>query len=789
MTDKLQEFVSKKMYLEAATLLVDADRSLNQDDLLKIGALTDKYEEIIAKKNTFHEVLLDKIYAIIYLKDEETEDSPHRGSLQSVPQETQDDFKIGTIEALVAGLFVLEKQNVAVHNIVARLRSDFRSMIQKVIIYVKNQQEESSIASQIPRQNEEAEQSSMFAKMLNIVFEKCKNILVNHQYVCGLFEDKFNEIESKRSRKSDIHDYTQTYKIENVWEEFQKELQLLIGYYIKAPLDQRIQMNDIEEDVKSNRSKIFSFSNSSAFTTYEISDTQKFHYKTIEMGEASQYNLSSIYPIISTFCDSSIKLIDKENASDRLKKWMDNFISTTFMVNIKSDYKQRIISAKESSDAFKVRDKSGKGVYSNDENKRPLAIIAVEVYKCVKELYFDIISMPQYTKDFHQIIETIMSIYLDTIRAKIDDILKDTETGRVLKSKEWSEVIGLDPNWRKLERLYRTEFSKSTDEGSFTSSRQTRSGSFQDIQISLSENEEDEYFEQLFDLEYSWYTGTTPNGVPLKRRHMVLDPYKLGLLALIHESLHWLCSKIYQLDKPEFWPNSSAKKQQPTSQFKAFSRLKKSLSKDFSRAHTLPPISENMTKIAKKYKIMSDEALQAIFIDFRLQSCYFLDGVGKSNYVLQVEDRAPDSFCIQLNQSLSSSHQTLISYLPPAKLKYLFGKLPKLMSTILIQCLKTNIEEINRYGALKMVRNVFALQQNLSNITSFNEAPFDRVRVYYELINLTEEEIFQYISNHIKEPSNFSIQDYRTVLEVVTNPKYRTISDDREQRLRDIFSI
>lgn len=766
---------------------MDADNALNQDDLLKIGALSDKYEELIGKKNMFHEVLLDKIHAIIYLKDEDSDcDLSIRGSRHSNPQDNMEDSgsKSDTINALVSGLFVLEKQNVAVHTIISRLRSDFRSMIQKVIIQVKNQNEDAHNQPQTTRQADENDQPP-FTRMLNIVFEKCKAILANHRYVCSLFEAKFAEIEAKKSRKSDQNEYTQSYKIENVWEEFQKELQLLIGYYIKAPLDQRIQMNEIEEDVKSNRSKIFSFANSSAFTMYELSDTQKFHYKNVELGEASQYNLSSIYPVISAFCEAAIKLIDNEKASERLKKWMDNFVSTTFMVNIKSDYKQRILAVKEGSDAFKVRDKNTKGVYTDEENKRPLAVMAVELYKCVKELYFDIISMPQYTKDFHQIIETIMSITLDTFQSKIDDILKDTETGRVLKSSEWSSILPYDPNWRKLERLYKLEFR--SDDKLVSHSRQTRSGSFQDIQISFADNEEDEYFEQLFDLEYSWYTGTTPYGLPLKRRHMILDPAKLGLLALIHESLHWICSKISQLDKPESWPSN---KKQTTTQFNAFSRLKKSLSKDFSRVHSnLPPISNHMNDLTRKYKEISDKALQAVFIDFRVQSCFFLDGVGKSNYVLQVEDRAPDSSCIQLNQNLTSSYQTLISYLPVAKIKYLYSKLPKLMSSLLIQSLKTNIEKINRYGALKMVRNVFALQQNLSNITSFNEAPFDRVRVYYELINLVEEEIFQYVANHIREPSNFSIQEYRTVLEVVTNPQYRSISDDREERLRELFSI
>jgi hypothetical protein len=43
-------------------------------------------------------------------------------------------------------------------------------------------------------------------------------------------------------------------------------------------------------------------------------------------------------------------------------------------------------------------------------------------------------------------------------------------------------------------------------------------------------------------------------------------------------------------------------------------------------------------------------------------------------------------------------------------------------------------QSINRFGALKMCRNVLTLQQNLSNLFACDEEPFERVRKYYELL-------------------------------------------------------
>lgn len=77
-----------------------------------------------------------------------------------------------------------------------------------------------------------------------------------------------------------------------------------------------------------------------------------------------------------------------------------------------------------------------------------------------------------------------------------------------------------------------------------------------------------------------------------------------------------------------------------------------------------------------------------------------------------------------------------------------------------------------------MFRNVFALQQNLTNIIVRKEQHFDRVRKYYDLLNLTEEELQSHLSDTISQPTNgvgygkkalksqFSADEYRIILEV-----------------------
>ena len=53
-----------------------------------------------------------------------------------------------------------------------------------------------------------------------------------------------------------------------------------------------------------------------------------------------------------------------------------------------------------------------------------------------------------------------------------------------------------------------------------------------------------------------------------------------------------------------------------------------------------------------------------------------------------------------------------------------------------------HIRRINPNGIKKMCRNIFSVQQQLTNITMTRELALDRARQYYELLYLTPEVIF-----------------------------------------------
>ena len=63
-------------------------------------------------------------------------------------------------------------------------------------------------------------------------------------------------------------------------------------------------------------------------------------------------------------------------------------------------------------------------------------------------------------------------------------------------------------------------------------------------------------------------------------------------------------------------------------------------------------------------------------------------------------------------------------------------RLGHLVASILINS-TPSLKRINENGIKKMCRNIFAIQQNLTNITMSREADLDHARQYYEIMYQT----------------------------------------------------
>nr|CAD7589281.1 unnamed protein product [Timema genevievae] len=109
-------------------------------------------------------------------------------------------------------------------------------------------------------------------------------------------------------------------------------------------------------------------------------------------------------------------------------------------------------------------------------------------------------------------------------------------------------------------------------------------------------------------------------------------------------------------------------------------------------------------------------------------------------------------------------------------LQYIFEGLGHLIAKILITSAQY-LDKIDEPGIQKMCRNIFALQQTLTNITMAREIALDHARHYFELFYLTPEEI---LSGVMEKGAEFSELEYMNAFQLLqrsqADPDYGAIN-------------
>jgi exocyst complex component 4 len=162
------------------------------------------------------------------------------------------------------------------------------------------------------------------------------------------------------------------------------------------------------------------------------------------------------------------------------------------------------------------------------------------------------------------------------------------------------------------------------------------------------------------------------------------------------------------------------------------------------------PLSTEMTarfdSILNYFQELSETYLFALRVEIRCHAMYYLDlAMREGNYLLEEEPYEPDAYIDMLNQDLVLIEESIGKAVPNRRTRFLFDGLSFLIRDVLMGNLRY-VRRLNLFGVEKLVRNVMSLQQSLTNISAIHEKGLDRVKNYFELLNLTgpvSENIFQ----------------------------------------------
>jgi len=272
-----------------------------------------------------------------------------------------------------------------------------------------------------------------------------------------------------------------------------------------------------------------------------------------------------------------------------------------------------------------------------------------------------------------------------------------------------------------------------------------------------------------------------------ERGELIFDYNKLEALANLNHSLEWLVFQIKRLLSQNIKVNKSTLDEKIISSSSSLeiNDLMNTNSNESLAMHQPKQdkpisleISEEMQNringILNSFQSLSEMCLYALRIELRCHSMFYLDlSFREGNFLLDNEIPEPDSYVFMLNKDLTKCEEIMKSILKPNKIRFLFDDLGSLMVNILMTNIKY-IKCINKYGILRLGRNVRSIQQVLNSISGSYESSMDIAKEYFELLNLDSEEFMKKIEDNGQGP--FTYEQLKFLLDLM-NSEYL----DKEQ--------
>ncbi|KAJ2157315.1 exocyst subunit [Coemansia sp. RSA 552] len=228
----------------------------------------------------------------------------------------------------------------------------------------------------------------------------------------------------------------------------------------------------------------------------------------------------------------------------------------------------------------------------------------------------------------------------------------------------------------------------------------------------------------------------------LNSYELVFDVKRLVTIAHLHQTLEWL---LEQLDAIAA----------------ARAKVLRGHGDSITTAALVKRHEADKARVVNQYKSLSIQCLMVLCIEIRLHCMHYLDlAMREGDYNLDSEALEPEAYIQALNADASTIEEKMEACLPVPKLGLVFAGVSVLMAHILIANTR-HIRQFNSHGNAKMIRNILALQQNLTNIALPEEGGLDSARRFYELYDLGADGILKHISEHGAE---FSFEDYRRMV-------------------------
>ncbi|XP_073892106.1 exocyst complex component 4 isoform X3 [Macaca fascicularis] len=433
-----------------------------------------------------------------------------------------------------------------------------------------------------------------------------------------------------------------------------------------------------------------------------------------------------------------------------LREFLTVYIKNIFLNQVLAEINKEIEGVTKTSDPLKI-------LANADTMKvlgvqRPLLQSTIIVEKTVQDLLNLMHDLSAYSDQFLNMVCVKLQEYKDTCTAAYRGIVQSEE--KLVISASWakdddiSRLLKSLPNWMNMA---------------------------QPKQLRPKREEEEDFIRAAFGKESEVLIGNLGDKL-IPPQDILRDVSDLKALANMHESLEWLASRT----KSAFSNLSTSQMLSPA--------------QDSHTNTDLPPVSEQimqtLSELAKSFQDMADRCLLVLHLEVRVHCFHYLIPLAKEgNYaiVANVESMDYDPLVVKLNKDISAIEEAMSASLQQHKFQYIFEGLGHLISCILINGAQY-FRRISESGIKKMCRNIFVLQQNLTNITMSREADLDFARQYYEMLYNTADELLNLV---VDQGVKYTELEYIHALTLLhrsqTGVGELTTQNMRLQRLKEII--
>ncbi|XP_060012625.1 exocyst complex component 4 isoform X1 [Lagenorhynchus albirostris] len=818
---KLEQCMASKHYLSATDMLVSAVESL-EGPLLQVEGLSDLRLELHSKKMNLHLVLIDELHRHLYIKstsrvvqqnkekgrmsslvkdaspvplldvtnvptprkflDTSQYSTPGSSSVKEINlQDIKEDLELDPEEnstlfmgILIKGLAKLKKIPETVKAIKERLERELKQIVKRSTTQVADsgyQRGENLTAENQPR---------LLLELLELLFDKFNAVATAHSVVLGYLQDT---VVTPLTQQEDV----KLYDMADVWVKIQDVLQMLLTEYLdmkntRAASEPSAQLSYAstgrecaaffaKKKPQRPKNSLFKFESSShaiSMSAYLREQRRELYSRSGELqggpddslieGGGTKFvckpgarNITVIFHPLLRFIQEIEHALGLGPAKQcPLREFLTVYIKNIFLNQVLAEINKEIEGVTKTSDPLKI-------LANADTMKvlgvqRPLLQSTIIVEKTVQDLMNLMHDLSAYSDQFLNMVCVKLQEYKDTCTAAYRGIVQSEE--KLVISASWakdddiSRLLKSLPNWINMA---------------------------QPKQLRPKREEEEDFIRAAFGKESEVLIGNLGDKL-IPPQDILRDVSDLKALANMHESLEWLAGRTKS----------------------AFSNL--STSQNLSPAQDthvnvdLPPVSEQimqtLSELAKSFQDMADRCLLVLHLEVRVHCFHYLIPLAKEgNYaiVANVESMDYDPLVVKLNKDISAIEEAMSASLQQHKFQYIFEGLGHLISCILINGAQY-FRRISESGIKKMCRNIFVLQQNLTNITMSREADLDFARQYYEMLYNTADELLNLV---VDQGVKYTELEYIHALTLLhrsqTGVGDQTTQNMRLQRLKEII--